>query len=86
MSALSTTFGVGELSALCGIAGSYAEHNPVFHIVGMPAMPVQEKHAIVHHSLGNGEFDQFMKMATPAVCAKTILTPENCIPGSRACY
>lgn len=79
ISALSTTFGVGELSALCGIAGSYAEHNPVFHIVGMPAMTMQEKHAIVHHSLGNGEFDQFMKMATPAVCAKTILTPENCI-------
>jgi indolepyruvate decarboxylase len=80
MSALSTTFGVGELSALCGIAGSYAEHNPVFHIVGMPAMPVQEKHAIVHHTLGNGEFGQFMKMATPVVCAKTMLTPENCIP------
>ncbi|AKB80117.1 Pyruvate decarboxylase [Methanosarcina horonobensis HB-1 = JCM 15518] len=79
MSALSTTFGVGELSALCGIAGSYAEHNLVFHIVGMPAMQVQEKHAIVHHTLGNGEFDQFMTMATQVVCAKTILTPENCV-------
>ncbi|WP_440945938.1 alpha-keto acid decarboxylase family protein [Methanosarcina sp. T3] len=79
MSALSTTFGVGELSALCGIAGSYAEHNPVFHIVGMPATPVQERNAVVHHTLGNGEFDQFMTMATPTVCAKTMLTPENCI-------
>lgn len=28
--ALSTTFGVGELSALNGIAGAYAEHLPVF--------------------------------------------------------
>ncbi len=79
MSALSTTFGVGELSTLCGIAGSYAEHNIVFHIVGMPKMQVQEKHAIVHHTLGNGEFDQFMTMATPVVCAKTMLTPENCV-------
>jgi indolepyruvate decarboxylase len=79
MSALSTTFGVGELSALCGIAGSYAEHNIVFHIVGMPKMSMQEKHAILHHTLGNGEFDQFMTMATSVVCAKTMLTPENCV-------
>lgn len=79
MSALSTTFGVGELSALCGIAGSYGEHNLVFHIVGMPNMPVQERHAIIHHTLGNGEFGLFMEMATPVVCAKTMLTPENCI-------
>jgi len=79
MSVLSTTFGVGELSALCGIAGSYAEHDIVFHIVGMPQMETQEKHAIVHHTLGNGEFDQFMTMATPVVCAKTVLTPENCV-------
>lgn len=79
MSALCTTFGVGELSALCGIAGSYAERNLVFHIIGMPKMKVQEKHAIVHHTLGDGKFDLFMKMATPVVCAKTMLTPENCI-------
>jgi indolepyruvate decarboxylase len=79
MSVLSTTFGVGELSAMCGVAGSYAEHNIVFHIVGMPQMSTQEKHAIVHHTLGNGEFDQFMNMATPVVCAKTKLTPDNCV-------
>lgn len=80
MSALCTTFGVGELSALCGVAGSYAEHNLVFHIVGMPNTATQEKHAIVHHTLGNGEFDMFLAMTTPVVCAKTVLTPENCIP------
>lgn len=32
--ALLTTFGVGELSAINGIAGSYAEYVPVLHIVG----------------------------------------------------
>jgi indolepyruvate decarboxylase len=79
MSALSTTFGVGELSALCGIAGSYAEHDLVFHIVGMPKMQVQKRHAIVHHSLGDGEYSTFMDMATPVVCASTMLTPENCV-------
>ncbi|WP_418274005.1 thiamine pyrophosphate-binding protein, partial [Klebsiella pneumoniae] len=29
--ALLTTYGVGELSALNGVAGSYAEHIPVLH-------------------------------------------------------
>lgn len=34
LSVLITTFGVGELSALNGIAGAYAEFAPVLHIVG----------------------------------------------------
>ncbi|WP_292388296.1 alpha-keto acid decarboxylase family protein [Methanosarcina sp. UBA5] len=79
ISTLSTTFGVGELSTLCGIAGSYAEYNLVFHIVGMPKMQAQKKHDIVHHSLGDGESSIFMEMATPVVCASTMLTPENCV-------
>ena len=77
--ALATTFGVGELSALCGIAGSYTEHLPVFHLVGMPNLKTQREHRIVHHTLGNGEFDLFMKMTQPAVCASAILTPENAV-------
>lgn len=34
LSVLITTFGVGELSALNGIAGAFAEYAPVLHIVG----------------------------------------------------
>jgi len=34
--AVSTIYGVGELGALAGIAGSYTEHLPVFHLVRMP--------------------------------------------------
>lgn len=75
--ALATTFGVGELAAMSGIAGSYTEHLPVFHLVGMPNLKTQREHRIVHHTLGNGEFDLFMKMTQPAVCASAILTPEN---------
>jgi indolepyruvate decarboxylase len=75
--ALATTFGVGELIALGGVAGSYSEHLPVFHLVGMPNLRTQREHRIVHHTLGNGEFDLFMKMTQPAVCASAILTPEN---------
>ena len=76
---LSTTYGVGELSAINGVAGSYAENLPVFHIVGMPASGVQTARRIVHHTLGNGEFDLFRKMAEPVVCAQAILTPDNCV-------
>jgi indolepyruvate decarboxylase len=75
--ALSTTYGVGELSAINAIAGSYAENLPVFHLTGMPAMPVQEAHALVHHTLGNGAFDLFARMAEPVVCGSAIMTPQN---------
>src|ERR1700712_116647 len=37
MSALFTTYGVGELSAINGVAGSFAEHVPVVHVVASPA-------------------------------------------------
>jgi indolepyruvate decarboxylase len=77
--ALCTTYGVGELSAINGVAGSYAEHLPVFHIVGMPKDIIQQKHGLMHHTLGNGEFDLFHKMTQPVVCASTILTPENAL-------
>ena len=35
--ALVTTYAVGELSAMNGVAGAYAEHAGMIHIVGMPA-------------------------------------------------
>src|SRR5499427_3495608 len=74
-----TTYGVGELSAINGIGGAYAEHLPIFHLVGMPASKVQQAHSLVHHTLGNGEFDLFYKMTEPVVCARAIMTPENCV-------
>jgi indolepyruvate decarboxylase len=75
--ALNTTYGVGELSAINAIAGAYAEHVPVFHLVGMPNRPTQAARGLVHHTLGNGEFDFFRKMAEPVVCASAIATPQN---------
>ena len=77
IAALNTTYGVGELSAINRIAGAYAEHVPVFHLVGMPNLPAQAAHALVHHTLGNGEFDFFHKMAEKVVCASAIMTPQN---------
>src|SRR5580704_12811405 len=77
IAALNTTYGVGELSAISGIAGAYAEHVTVFHLVGMPNLPVQAARGLVHHTLGNGEFDFFHKMAEKVVCASAIMTPQN---------
>ena len=75
--ALSTTYGVGELSAMNGIGGAYAEHLPIFHLVGMPAMSIQSAHLVMHHTLGNGEYNLFRRMAEPVVCAHAVLTPQN---------
>ena len=75
--ALCTTYGVGELSALAGVAGAYAEHLPIFHLVGAPRMAVQRARAIVHHTLGTGEYDLFRRMSEPVVCAHAVMTPQN---------
>ncbi len=75
--ALCTTYGVGELSALAGVAGSYAEHLPIFHLVGMPNRSTQSSRRAMHHTLGNGEYDLFHRMTEPVVCASAIITPEN---------
>jgi len=77
--ALSTTYGVGELSAISAVGGSYAENVAVFHLTGMPTTTAQHKRQLVHHTLGDGEFDFFAKMAGPVVCAKAIITPQNAV-------
>lgn len=76
-SALVTTFGVGELSAINGIAGSYAEYIPVVHIVGVPAISIQKNKALVHHTLGDGRFSVFSDMYKDVTLAQAFLTQEN---------
>ncbi|MBQ4115007.1 alpha-keto acid decarboxylase family protein [bacterium] len=51
--AVVTTFGVGELSAINGIAGSYAENVPVIHIVGVPTTNSIASKKLLHHNLFN---------------------------------
>ncbi|KAG5656112.1 hypothetical protein KAF25_008988 [Fusarium avenaceum] len=68
MAALITTFGVGELSAINGVAGSYSEHIPVVHIVGCPSTISQRDQMLLHHTLGNGDFDVFANMSSQISC------------------
>lgn len=77
--AMLTTFGVGELSAINGTAGSYAEYLPVIHIVGAPSLEAQKNRALLHHSLGDGDFGHFMRMAAEVTCAQASLTVENAV-------
>jgi TPP-dependent 2-oxoacid decarboxylase len=77
MSALVTTFGVGELSAANAIAGSYAEHVPVVHIVGAPSKDAQGARRVVHHSLGDGDFEHFVRIAREITCAQANLVPAT---------
>ena len=78
MSALITTFGVGELSAANAIAGSYAEHVPVVHIVGAPSKDAQGARRVrLHHSLGDGDFEHFLRIAREITCAQANLHPAT---------
>ena len=77
MAALITTFGVGELSAANAVAGSYAEHVPVVHIVGAPSLDAQGARRVVHHSLGDGDFEHFLRIAREITCAQARLVPAT---------
>ena len=69
MSAIVTTFGVGELSAINGLAGAYSEMVPVVHIVGCPSTISQRSNMLLHHTLGNGDFQVFANMSASVSCA-----------------
>ncbi|MDU0462633.1 alpha-keto acid decarboxylase family protein [Staphylococcus ureilyticus] len=77
ISAMVTTFGVGELSAVNGIAGAYAECVPVIAITGAPTREVERAGKYVHHSLGEGTFDDYRKMYKHITTAQGYITPEN---------
>eukprot|EP01071_Lankesteria_metandrocarpae_P002860 Lankesteria_metandrocarpae@DN2608_c0_g1_i3.p1 len=48
-----TTYAVGELSAINGIAGAFAESVPVVKITGAPACSHFKNQTMLHHTLGD---------------------------------
>ncbi|KAJ7288386.1 thiamine diphosphate-binding protein [Mycena rebaudengoi] len=96
--AVLTTFGVGELSAINGIAGAFSEMVPVLHIVGVPSTTQQKSKPMLHHTLGDGRFDAYLKASenftisqaslfdpsTAAVEIDRVLT--DCITRARPVY
>lgn len=76
---LSTTYGVGELSAINGVMGCKAHRVPVFHLVGMPSERIQRLGLVTHHNLGDTVYDRFQPLSAAACCVSAVLTPDNCI-------
>ncbi|WP_410948610.1 alpha-keto acid decarboxylase family protein [Pseudonocardia nantongensis] len=81
MAAVVTTFGVGELSAIDAVAGAYAENVPLVQITGAPPTALAEQGALVHHTLGDGDFGRFARAYAEVTAAGAVLTPDD--TGSR---
>ncbi|KAJ5455572.1 uncharacterized protein N7458_003836 [Penicillium daleae] len=73
VAAFVTTYGPGELSAYCAMAGQYAEYVPVVHVVGYPSTVAMNGKMIMHHSLGDGNFGMYQKMVEHISVASTVL-------------
>jgi indolepyruvate decarboxylase len=72
--AVATTLGVGELSAINAVAGSYAESIPVVQISGAPSTKVMRARQPVHHTFGDGDYQRFSRMYAEVTCARAWLT------------
>jgi len=78
-SILSTTYGVGELSAINGVMGAKSQRLPMFFLVGSPSTRIQRQGLVTHHTLGDGVFNNFQAISAAACCVSTNLTPDNVI-------
>ncbi|GAA3020835.1 alpha-keto acid decarboxylase family protein [Streptomyces fulvorobeus] len=75
--AVLTTHGVGELSAINGVAGSYAEYVPLLHIAVGPPRSKEQDGAVAHHTLGDGDYEHFARAFRQVVCADALVRPED---------
>jgi len=76
--AFATTFGVGELSAINGVAGAYAEKVPIVAITGSPATVQFRNHPLLHHTLG--DYQTPLKMYQRITVAATQLASGESAP------
>ena len=76
---LSTTYAVGELSAINGVMGAKAERSLVFHVVGMPSYQNQRVRKTMHHTFGDGDFGNFINISAQATCSHAVINPDNCV-------
>jgi indolepyruvate decarboxylase len=76
---LSTTYAVGELSAINGVMGAKAERSLVYHVVGMPSYQNQRLRKPMHHTFGDGDFGNFIGISAQATCCHAVINPDNCM-------
>ena len=77
ISAVLTTYGVGDLGALPGIAGAYAEGVPVISISGAPPLAAIRGKALLHHTMADGNYDNVMNCYREFTVASARITPET---------
>jgi TPP-dependent 2-oxoacid decarboxylase len=77
LAAVVTTYGVGELSAINGIAGAFAEDVPVIQISGMPPRDSIADGAPLHCTFLDGDFTRFTRMYAELTAAQAILDPST---------
>lgn len=75
--ALVTTSGVGELSAINAVAGSFAENIPVIHIVGTPATKFIKRNALIHHNFQEPDYYAYEKAYSNVVETTAFLNEIN---------
>ncbi|HHT20260.1 MAG TPA: alpha-keto acid decarboxylase family protein [Tissierellia bacterium] len=77
IAALSITYGVGDLGAIGGVAGSAAEHVPVIVLSGAPPLYIMKHNYPVHHSLGEGDFSDMARAYQQFTVGQGLITHEN---------
>ncbi|KAF8855034.1 thiamine diphosphate-binding protein [Acephala macrosclerotiorum] len=69
---------VGELTAINGIAGSYAENVKIVHVVAATGKKAQESKTVMHHTLGSSpDHCIYEKMSAPVRVAHCYLDGER---------
>lgn len=76
--AFATTYGVGELSAINGVAGAFAERVPVVAITGSPATMNYRTRPLLHHTLG--DYQVPLRMYERVTVASTQLASGETAP------
>jgi indolepyruvate decarboxylase len=79
LGALIVTNGVGALSAMNGIAGSYSEHVPVICICGSLPLKAIERDLMMHHTFADGSRNNFLRAFSEITAAQAQLTPQNAV-------
>lgn len=77
ISALMTTYSVGDLNALGGIAGSVAEHRPIIIISGTPPLFAMRERKMTHHTLADGDYENVRRAMGEFVGESVLITHEN---------
>jgi indolepyruvate decarboxylase len=79
LSALIVTNAVGALSAINGVAGSYAEHVPVVCVCGSIPLRSIERGLGMHHTMADGTWGRFLDAFSHVTAAQGRLMPHNAV-------